>query len=241
MNKGRKYLSGSIVQYNITFNHVKRDGHITKRYSVLKVARISQKIVRRKLAVLFCSNFRSAWNFVFFRKFHHLFLYDIKLHKLVICYHGKEESKLWIQWNDITICEHKLLLSFFLRHQHNVDLLSGYRQHWQFNAVELVEAPPTSWLRQSWWTSEGDREKKNISLTLTSWKTRTFHFISLWHQEPTNLQEKSSNTSGSLRAKKVVQQFSFYQNTLLAVTVYKWWGVSDGIFSYVLKIPPLEI
>ena len=176
----------------------------------------------------------------FLKNFYYLFLYDIKFHKLVICYHGKEESKLWIQWNDITIGEHKLLLSFFLRHQHNVDLLGGYWQHWQFNAVELVETPPTSWLRQSWWTSEGDRKKKEDIINPYIMKNQKFSFHFTVTSRTDKFARKKLQYEWFFESEKGCATILFLWKTV-TVTVYKWWGVSNGIFSYVLKTPPLEI
>ena len=63
--------------------------------------------------------------------------------------HGQEESKLWVERDDVPVGEDELLPALLLRHQHDVDLLRGDRQRRQLDTIELVEATPRAGHRQT--------------------------------------------------------------------------------------------
>ena len=60
----------------------------------------------------------------------------------VVTYHGKEETKLWVEFDLVSVSEDKLLLAVLLGSENNVDLLGSHRQHRQLDTVELVKAAP---------------------------------------------------------------------------------------------------
>jgi len=64
-------------------------------------------------------------------------------------YHGEEESKLWVEVDDVAVGEDELRLVFLLGGEHDGDLLRGDRQHRQVDTVELVETAPRPGLRQT--------------------------------------------------------------------------------------------
>jgi len=65
-------------------------------------------------------------------------------------YHGEEESKLWVEVDDVAVGEDELRLVFLLGGEHDGDLLRGDRQHRQVDTVELVETAPRPGLRQTY-------------------------------------------------------------------------------------------
>lgn len=57
-------------------------------------------------------------------------------------HHGQEDSELGIHGNDVTVGEGEGLAALLLARVNHRDLLRRHRQHWELNAVELIEAAP---------------------------------------------------------------------------------------------------
>lgn len=63
-------------------------------------------------------------------------------------YHRKEDAKLGVHIDYITVTEDELVSALLLAGQHNGDLLCGHREDRQFDTVELIEAAPGTRLRE---------------------------------------------------------------------------------------------
>ena len=63
--------------------------------------------------------------------------------------HGQEDTELGVHVHHVAIREDELLPALFLAREHDVNLLRRHGQHWQVDAVELVEAAPAPRLSQA--------------------------------------------------------------------------------------------
>lgn len=63
-------------------------------------------------------------------------------------HHSDEYAKLWTHLYDIPISKDKWFLFLSLTGQYDSNLLGCYRQYWQLDSVEFIEATPWSGLSQ---------------------------------------------------------------------------------------------
>ena len=61
-------------------------------------------------------------------------------------HHGDEKSKLGVQVDNISVSENELTFTFLPASEHDSDLLSCNREHWQIDPVELVKTSPRTGL-----------------------------------------------------------------------------------------------
>lgn len=64
-------------------------------------------------------------------------------------YHCDKQAKLRIQIHAVSIGKNKGAFVLLARHQDDVDLLSGHREHWQVYPVKLIKAAPGARLRKT--------------------------------------------------------------------------------------------